>query len=380
MKPSIYIYFFAILLIQITSCCRPDDTCDDCVEPNGDYDFNLRPGFKQLVGRSSDNTPKDNPTTKMGVELGRHLFYDKRLSKNNTIACASCHLQEFAFTDTARFSLGFEGGKTPRNSMPIFNLRWTPSFFWDTRAATLEEQTLMPIQDHLEMGMTLEEVVEKLKGLGEYDDRFEKAFETPEITSDRISKGLSQFLRSIVSQNSRYDDAEEQGDRAVFTEQEMRGKKLFSIHVDPDPENVPGSDGRGANCNDCHVLSTPNLSDYRVSNNGLDMDYSDPGYGKHSSTDKWQGTFKTPPLRNIELTAPYMHDGRFKTLREVIDHYDLHIEEHRNLGRDLVISGNYRPMKLDLTDDEKDDLIAFLKTLTDKELTTNPAYSNPFEE
>ncbi|MCB0739008.1 MAG: cytochrome-c peroxidase, partial [Bacteroidetes bacterium] len=332
------------------------------------------------TGSISDNTPNNNKTLVNGVNLGRHLFYDKRLSKNNTIACASCHLQEFAFTDTARFSKGYLGELTRRNSMALINMRWSPSFFWDSRAATLEEQILIPIQDQIEMGMTLDEMVTKLEGIGEYESLFEKAFGDKGVSSERVSKAISQFVRTLVSQNSRYDEANEKGIEAVFTQEEQLGYQLFKTHSDPsNPRyNLPDSPGRGANCADCHTLNTPSLSNFKITNNGLDTLYSDKGYGEHNSADKWQATFKTPGLRNIELTAPYMHDGRFKTLREVIDHYDSHIQEHRNLDNDIVIAGNYSPMKLDLLDYEKDAIIAFLKTLTDEKFINDERYSDPW--
>lgn len=371
--------FIGGMLTTMSSCDRPEPPPP--TPENEPYDFNLNEGFKRLVGNLSDNTPENNPTTVKGVELGRYLFYDKRLSANNTIACASCHKQEFAFSDTRRFSPGFEGQPSRRQSMPLFNLRWTPRFFWDARAATLEEQVLIPIQDQIEMGLTLDEMVNKLEGIEMYDTLFFNAFGDESVTVERVSKGLAQFLRSIVSQDSKYDRAVAEGYRKVFTEQEYKGFQLFEHHVDPDPNNVPNRPGvvRGANCNDCHTLETANLSNFQVTNNGLDSIYDDKGYGEIDGADKWQATFKTSTLRNIALTPPYMHDGRFETLEEVVDHYDTDIVEHQNLGRDLVISGNTDSMRLDLTNEEKKALLAFLHTLTDETFIQNEQYSNPFE-
>lgn len=391
MKNFKLLTLFSILILgaslSISSCNKPDKCEDDnsCDTTNvitlvntTPYKFNLKQPFKD-IGASFDNTPTDNPTTVEGAELGRYLFYDKRLSANNTISCASCHHQKNAFSDPVAKSIGYEGEETSRNAMSVVNMRWQPKFFWDIRANTLEEQVLMPIQDHIEMGMTLEETVDKLKKIDIYPDMFMKAFGSEEIDADKISKALSQFVRTIISQDSKYDEALANGPKKVFTDEEFLGFELFFRHVDPDPTgktNLPGSDTRGANCGDCHnsVLLTLNT----ITNNGLDEEYADNGYGDINTAEKWKATFKTPTLRNIELTAPYMHDGRFATLEEVIDHYDLHIKEHDNLDYQIKEAGNYFPRKLNLTNSEKQALIAFLKTLTDYKLISDPKYSDPF--
>lgn len=389
------LFSFAMLLlgfVLFAGACSPDNdggddgTGDDDITPvqPGDptpYDFNLSAQFED-IDPAFDNTPSDNATTNEGVELGRHLFYDVRLSKNNTISCASCHKQENAFTDPDRFSRGFNNEITSRNSMSIVNMRWQRLFFWDGRAPSLEEQVLMPIQDQIEMGMTLDEMTDKLKGIDIYPDMFAAAFGSKDITSDRVSKALSQFIRTLVSQNSKFDEAYGKSDAAIrqlLTTEEYLGYKLFITHVDPDygsGKNVPGSASRGANCGDCH--KTALLTTSLFTNNGMDSLTKDPGYGKISGKNKFDGTFKTPTVRNAELTAPYMHDGRFATLEEVIDHYDEHVLDHPNLDTQISEAGNTWPGRLDLTDQEKDALIAFLKTLTDLELTTNPKYGSPF--
>ncbi|MBI3142561.1 MAG: c-type cytochrome [Bacteroidetes bacterium] len=346
------------------------------------YDFGLKAHFES-IDPIFDNTPADNPTTNQGVELGRFLFYDKRLSKNNTISCASCHRQENAFSDPDRFSLGFEGGRTGRNSMSIVNMRWQRLFFWDGRAPTLEEQVLMPIQDHIEMGMTLDGLESKLRDIDLYPPMFEKAFGDKEIHRERISKALAQFVRTIVSQHSKFDDLyglPESRIKAQLSEKEYLGYRLFTTHVDPDygsGKNEPGTIFRGANCGDCH--KTQLLTNNLITSNGLDSVTKDPGYGKVSGLAKYDGTFKTPTLRNVALTAPYMHDGRFATLREVIAHYDQHVKPHPNLDYQIGEAGNTLPGRLDLTEDEIDALLAFLETLTDHELIKDPRYADPFE-
>ncbi|MGB0429542.1 MAG: cytochrome-c peroxidase [Bacteroidia bacterium] len=379
--PISLIILFALLLTLggIGSGCGNDDPVDSF--KTTPYEFGLKQHFENIAP-VFDDTPEDNPTTVEGAELGRYLFYDSRLSVNDKISCATCHKQENAFTDPDRFSTGFEGNTTARNSMSIVNMRWQQLFFWDSRAVGLEEQVLMPIQDHIEMGMTLDAVVAKLKKIDLYPPMFEQAFGSTEITSDRISKALAQFVRTIVSQNSRYDDVFGLPDakiKQLFTDEEYLGYRLFITHVDPDyfsGINDSGSASRGANCGDCHktALMTNNL----ITNNGLDSITVDQGYGKISGKAKYDGTFKTPTLRNIALTAPYMHDGRFETLEEVIEHYDEHVQMHKNLDIQIEEAGNHLPGQLHLNDEEKKALIAFLHTLTDNQLINDPKYADPF--
>lgn len=386
-KISQFLFILTLLGGLSLGACNVDDNGDDGGDDDGGsgpttaYDFDLSPQFGD-IDEAFDTTPDDNPTTVEGAELGRYLFYDVRLSKNNTIACASCHKQENAFADPEQFSEGFEGKRTSRNSMAIVNMRWQSLFFWDGRAKSLEEQVLMPVQDEIEMGMTLAEMTEKLKTIDIYPDMFESAFGTSEITSDRVSKALSQFIRTLVSQNSKFDEAYGKSDaaiRQILSTEEYLGYQLFITHVDPDYGsgiNIPGSASRGANCGDCHRTALFTTSTF--TNNGLDSLTTDAGYGDISGKGKFDGTFKTPTVRNIELTAPYMHDGRFATLEEVIEHYDEHVLDHKNLDSQISEAGNTWPGKLNLTDQEKAALIAFLKTLTDNDFVTNPKYASPF--
>lgn len=396
MKKGLYILTLGMsifLLLTIESCNRDDDTSIDCPTPIDTgtvvgkptpYDYELTEQFSS-IDPIFDNTPVENPTTIEGADLGRHLFYDQRLSKNNTIACASCHHQDKGFSDPEQFSIGFEGKKTPRHSMTLANMRWSRPFFWDGRANTLEEQVLMPIQDPIEMGMDLDDLVDKLKDIDIYPALFEKAFGSKDINSDLISKALSQFVRTIVSQNSKYDETfKYRSDPAkvkrMLTEEEYLGYKLFITHVDPDEGtgvNRPGSIKRGANCGDCHTTALMTNGD--ITNNGLDSMTTDEGYGAVTGFPQDQSTFKTPTLRNVELTAPYMHDGRFATLEEVMEHYDTHVLNHENLDAQISQAGNYWKGQLDLESYEKAAIIAFMKTLTDTDLATNSKFSNPFE-
>ena len=321
-----------------------------------------------------DNSPATNPITNHGATLGRVLFYDKALSINNGTACASCHHQDKAFADPASFSKGFEGGLTRRNSMPTINVRFFKEkrMFWDLRATSLEEQALMPITDQVEMGMpSLTALEAKLRSLPYYPNLFNNAFGTTEITADRISKALAQFMRSIVSFNSKYDQGLE-NNFANFTAQELSGKQLMTR----------------LNCVECHsdltnvslrtnptfiIVENSGINTGFGANNALDQVYADNGIGEKTGLAKDQGTFKMPTLRNVALTAPYMHDGRFQTLEQVIDHYQNGAKNHPNRGIQIP-NGGYSF----LTASDKADLVAFLKTLTDVSLTTDQKFSNPF--
>jgi cytochrome c peroxidase len=323
----------------------------------------------------TDNTPATNPITNDGATLGRVLFYDTELSANGTISCASCHQQDKGFSDDAVLSTGFLGGKTARHSMTLINARFYQRgrFFWDERAATLEEQVLMPFQDPVEMGMTLEQVITKVSSQPFYAALFEKAFGSPDINSDRIAKALAQFVRSIVSYSSKYDAG-----RAVsptpganfsnFTAQENMGKNLFF-------QSIPN--GGGA-CFGCHTTEAFVSANPGPQNNGLDaVSITDLGAGAIFSNPIFVGRFKTTSLRNVELTAPYMHDGRFATLEEVVEHYNSGIQKHPTLAPALQ-DNNGNPIRLNLTETEKAALVAFLKTLTDPSVATEEKWSNPF--
>ncbi len=338
--------------------------------------------YNGVEANDSDNTPEINPITNMGATLGRVLFYDKSLSANNTISCASCHQQSMAFSDTAKFSIGLHGERTRRNSMTLVNGRFYENgrFFWDERAETLEEQVLMPIQDHIEMGLELEELEDKLQTLDYYEILFEKAFGDATISSDRIAKALSQFIRSIVSVNSKFDkgfiaagfpkDEEQMPDFSNFTAQENLGLDIFY------------RGRKGGTCLYCH--GTPQHVNDEAKNNGLSLNYSDKGKGEITGNPDDNALFKVPTLRNIAKTPPYMHDGRFKTLMEVVDHYSDNVQHHANLNfrlgtLDDGAAGEMEVLRLKLTQTEKEALVAFLHTLTDEELLVDEKYSDPFK-
>lgn len=339
---------------------------DDNNEPLGVVQDNA-PYIMSYGNFTTPNFAVDNPLTKQGVQLGRMLFYEKALSADGTQACASCHFQQFAFTDSAKFSVGIRGKKGDRNAMSVFNMAWNENqFFWDGRSDLLRHQSLMPIQDKLEMDETLENVVTKLSESQIYRDQFIRVFGTDEITSEKISLALEQFMNSITSTNSKYDDF--LLDSNVFSESEKRGFDLFTTDYNP---FFP--DESGADCQHCH--SGLNFENDKYMNNGLDATFADNGRAKATNNAADNGKFKVVSLRNIELTAPYMHDGRFRTLEEVVNHYNSGIVSSATLDPALEQT---REKGLFLTDQDKQDLVAFLKTLTDKDLTINPSYSSPF--
>lgn len=323
----------------------------------------------------TENTPSNNPITNDGGTLGRVLFYDQTLSANGTVACASCHKQNKGFSDDAVLSLGFDGGTTGRHSMTLVNARFYQRgrFFWDERATSLEEQVLMPFEDPVEMGMTLEQVISKVQEQSYYPELFEKAFGSQEINADNISKALAQFVRSIVSYSSKYDEG-----RAMsaspgtnfpnFTDEENLGKNIFF-------QTIPN--GGGA-CFACHTTEAFISANPGPQNNGLDaISTSDLGAGGVFANPIFVGRFKTTSLRNIELTAPYMHDGRFAKLEQVVEHYNSGIQKHPTLSPALT-EANGDPVRLNLTESEKSALVAFLKTLTDQSLSFEEKWSNPF--
>ncbi len=381
------------LLILFASCNKDEVVLPDVSEtvlnlPETPYDYttidlpahlttNVLLGPGQNAAADNDNTPASNPTTNEGATLGRVLFYDKKLSANGTISCASCHKQEKGFSDDATFSLGFEGGTTRRHSMSLINARWygRGRFFWDERAATLESQVLMPFQDPVEMGMTLEEVVSAVQSQSYYPALFEEAFGTSEINSDRIARALAQFVRSIVSVNSRYDEGRQSvniptADFPNFSASENNGKRLFFLPV---PLG-------GGGCVGCHSTEAFINPDNGTTNNGLDAASTDDlGVFEAINNPAFLGTFKVPSLKNIALTAPYMHDGRFRTLEEVVEHYNSGVQDHPNLGGALR-DENGQPIRLNFTEQEKTDLVNFLKTLTDEEISRDVKFSDPFKE
>ena len=384
-RPKLFIAIAALSGLFILACNKSKDNTTTPVDPVAEvlnlpatpfnYASIIQPAYLNAPPvQAQINTPASNPITDNGATLGRVLFYDKNLSINNTISCAACHKQANAFSDNTALSKGFNGGPTGRNSMSLIDAKYYPNgrFFWDQRAASLEDQTLMPIQDLVEMGMTLPQLETKLKGLAYYPVLFNKAFGDNNITSNKIAAALSQFVRSIVSFQSKYDAG-----RSVlptvpapppnapypnFTAQENRGKEIFLTPL-----------GGCAPCHGSETFTAP-----QEKNNGLDITTVDRGFGAVTSNTSNDGLFKVTTLRNAELTAPYMHDGRFTTLDEVVEHYSTGVKNHPNLSTQLKLP-NGQPRLANLTPQDKAALVAFLKTLTDVNVTTDVKYSDPFK-
>lgn len=306
---------------------------------------------------AADNTPTDNPTTDAGAALGRVLFYDMRLSANDGLSCGGCHSQSIGFSDTPDRSTGFAGGLTARHTPALANARFyrRGRFFWDERAATLEEQVLGPIQNATEMGMTLDNLVAKVEAASYYPPLFAAAFGSRDVTSDRVSRALAQYVRSLVSTNSRYDRAFTAAGTpnfaAVFTPQEVDGERLF----------------RTTGCTGCHTTASQ-VSD-AAHNTGLDAVSADTGAGR--------GAFKSPSLRNVAVRPRFMHDGRFTSLDQVVEFYNSGVQPNPNLDPRLR-NPDGTPRRLNLTAAQKASLVAFLRTLTDSTFLTSPRFANPF--
>ena len=325
------------------------------------------------------SVPPDNPLTRESIELGRRLFYDPRLSGDNTVSCSTCHEQRLAFTDGKRTAVGISGKSLDFNSMSIANLMWGPQrFFWNGRVSSLEEQALVPIQHPDEMAQDLEDLVEELAEDETYRELFDIAY--GEISPMTVAAALASFQRTLISANSRYDQFL-RGEIAL-SETEDLGRRLFMAHPDVKVSL------RGANCIDCHSQFltsgfTPRFDGF--SNNGLDPEEKlQAGLQEVTGKPEHRGMFKVPTLRNIALTSPYMHDGRFETLEEVLDHYDHGIERSSTLSP-LILEADNLPkdsldrISLNLSEEEKAAVIAFLHTLTDEDFVTDDRFSDPFQ-
>lgn len=376
-KTQIIAALFVLLLAQ---SCKKDETIvngeDDALAalnlPSQAFNYAM-PGLPAFYSMQptvgADNTPAANPVTNAGATLGRVLFYDKNLSKNRTISCASCHQAAHGFSDPEILSKGFEGGNTGRHSMALANARYYNNgrFFWDERANTLEDQVLRPIQDEVEMGLTLNEAMQRIGAQKYYPLLFKNAFGDEQITADRTSKALAQFVRSMVSYTSKYDLGRAQVNNPNdpfpnFTTQENNGKQLFFA------PNI--------GCAACH--GTDAFVGPGPRNNGLDATTIDRGVGLTNNDPALDGAFKTTSLKNIALSAPYMHDGRFKTLEEVIEHYNSGVKNHPNLSPPLRLPDN-GVRRLNLNQNQKDALVAFLKTLSDPTMLGDEKFSTPFK-
>jgi cytochrome c peroxidase len=299
------------------------------------------------------NIPSNNPLTVEGVALGKRLFYDPILSGDNTQSCASCHLQEYGFTDPNQFSTGITGEQSPRNAMPLINLGWQTKFFWDGGANGMESQVLAPITNPIEMHETMANAIAELNAHPEYPDLFKAAFGSSQVTSQNIMRAIAQFERILISGNSKYDQY--MRGETLLSAQELNGKALFE-------------DMEKGDCSHCHTMGST-FSDFEFRNTGLDSISVDEGRYLITLNESDKGKFKTPSLRNVELTGPYMHDGRFQTLLECVEHYNTGFHYSANLDPNLHFAVKDR-----MTQQEMEDIVAFLKTLTDMEFVNNPVF------
>lgn len=350
------ILFFLPLILLFSSCTK-----DKTFTP---YEISRPSHFPEML------IPADNPMTYEGIELGKKLFYDSRLSLDNSISCSSCHDQQYAFSDPKQFSLGVNGAVGERNSMALINLGYQNFFFWDGRAKTLEEQILGPVPNPIEMHLEWDDAVKRIKDVKEYRELFNQGFQTKNITKELVAKAIAQFLRTLISANSKFDVMYKKENGLVLsaneeiiwnevTNEEKAGYDLFKSL-------------NGADCFHCH--NGPMMQVQKYSNNGLDSNPTDIGREKISSSSADRGKFKVPTLRNIALTAPYMHDGRFATLDEVIEHYSSGI--HASPTIDPLIEYAFQG-GVQLDAEEKALLKAFLNTLTDYEFVNNPKFKKP---
>lgn len=357
-----YLLFFLSGIVFFIAC-KDDDTPEEVILID-ETPYNLEYG-----ALPAPNLPADNPLTVQGVQLGKMLFFEKLMSKDGTQACADCHRQPDGFSDSTRLSIGVEGLEGKRQAMPIFNMAYhSNEFFWDGRAELLRDQSLLPIQDPLEMNETLENVIAKLGNEKMYRDQFTRAFGTKEITAEKMSLAMEQFMLSIVSYDSKYDRY--LAGAVELTESEARGLALFETEYNPFFPEFSGAD-----CAHCH--GGANFENDQYMNNGLDTDAEFTDMGREDVTNDAadRAKFKVPSLRNIAVTAPYMHDGRFQTLEEVIDHYNEGIKESSTADVTVL---NTKETGLFLEEQDKTDLINFLKTLTDETFLENEEYRSPF--
>ena len=383
------LYFLCLVLVSICACQKDNSIVEQASYSDSDYriiseKLNLPitiDDYKFDFSSFGDRLSNQKAT------LGRVLFYDKNLSLDGAVSCASCHKQELAFADDVAFSEGVSNNHTERNSIALGSLKSfdseyrvqeeSPGLFWDERVQTVKAQMEQTFENENEMGMDITQLKSIVEQEPHYQVLFRKALSTHDIDADKILHAIEVFVRSIKSSNSKFDKAVVTNSSFVgatfeedwrgLNEQENRGKLLFHNH-----------------CQSCHRLvdepfDMSRLPRKSVANNGLDLRYKDTGVANISNDENDRGKFKIPGLRNIELTAPYMHDGRFNSLEEVINFYNEDIQAHPNLNKALK-DENGNPKQLHLNNSEKKDLEAFLKTLTDHTLAKATRWSDPFKE
>lgn len=333
------------LLLLLVSCGGENET------PSEAFAFKTPEGFPVTT-----YTFGNNPLSKEGFELGRKLFFDPRLSRDGSVSCNNCHIQGTAFSDSQQhpLSVGVDDRRGIRNAPPLFNLAFMSEFFWDGGITHLDFAPTNAIEADFEMDESLANVVRKLNRDAEYSELFKSAFDIDSITSPYLLHALSQFLVMMVSANSRYDRfIRNEGE--VLTAEELDGMALFE-----------------SKCSSCHTGIL--FSDFSYRNNGISAEFPDKGRARITELEADLGKFRVPTLRNIALTAPYMHNAKFKTLEEVLDHYTEAVYDTPTL--DPLLRKNSR-LGLEISDDEKEKIIAFLQTLTDQGFIADERFHNP---
>jgi len=364
------------LLIVVISCQKESFKTDIQfpVLPETSYDYSPKWG-----GMHSFMAGQDLGITDAGATLGRVLFYDKILSIDNTVSCGSCHHQSSGFSDQGKVSQGIDGQTTDRNAPSISNLYDDNLLFWDGRSTTIKDLVLQPVRNHKEMGMeNMDFLVSKIKAAPYYEDLFTKAYGSKEVTSDKIADAMTQFIQSMIGCDSDMDRNQATGTGLSPLAQEgmniFFGKgTCYNCHSGPDFND------RGGFFVD--PIFPPNGGGFGWSKDiadiGLDEVYTDVGMGVFDQA--LVGVFKIPSLRNVAMTAPYMHDGRFATLEEVVDHYNSGIKRSPNLDNVFKSWDTGDAIKLGLTDAEKSALVAFLHSLTDDQYMQDERFSDPFK-
>lgn len=349
--------FISFIIIGLTLCL----SFQDRVKKPRPYKFPEMAFFPEMP------SSPENPVTEEGVALGRFLFYEELLSGDSSISCGHCHQQKRAFSDAPlTFSNGHMLRKNKRNTPALFNLAWYTSLFWDGRSPSIEEQVFHPLRGKNELNLSWKQAVKRISDQKFYRDKFIAAFGDDKVDSNRISKAIAQFERTLLSYNSKYD-------KALRLELQLSKMEYAGF--------VIMNDQSMGDCLHCHITDPlPLATNLKFSNNGLDsaweiLDFKDPGLGKITGDSSDYGKFKVPSLRNIAITGPYMHDGRFETLEEVLDFYSEGIQENLNIDSKMTRAhkGGVHFNEL-----EKKQVIAFLNALTDSTFISDPKFSNPF--
>jgi cytochrome c peroxidase len=373
MKSSSLILLMAAAITALAGCRRDEPQPEPPPNVGTPYYLAIPSNLPPM------DIPADNPLTVEGVELGRYLFYEKRLSGDNGMSCGSCHSPSLSFTDGKAVPKGIDSIAGPRSTMPLINVGYNHYFFWDGRAATLEDQILQPVRNSIEMHETWPNAMSELQADAAYPALFNAAFGTDHIDSLLVAKAIAQFVRTLVSGNSPFDKFQ-RGEGTVSPDAQV-GYALFQQEGGAPGQTIPVAGSSpvigqgGADCFHCHSPAAGLYTDEQFHNNAIDTVFFDLGRAGVTNDPDDIGKFKTPTLRNIMATAPYMHDGRFATIDQVLDHYE--DGGYPSATVDPFMKFTSPDMHLGLTPQKRQQVIAFLGSLTDEEFLNNPAFQDP---